>query len=68
MSLLRSALGAGRTAIDGAAAWTGMAVGDLVHPRRALDGSDIDAWDPDYIRRVLPLWRARGPGCWRWGT
>src|SRR5438552_8521615 len=58
MSLLKSALGAGRTAIDGAAAWGGMAVGDLVHPRRALDGNDIDAWDPDYIRRVLPLWRA----------
>ena len=58
MSLLKSALGAGRTAIDGAAAWTEMAIGDLVHPRRALDGNDIDAWDPDYIRRVLPLWRA----------
>jgi 1-acyl-sn-glycerol-3-phosphate acyltransferase len=35
-----------------------MAVGDLVHLRRTLDGNDIDAWDPDYIRRVLPLWRA----------
>jgi 1-acyl-sn-glycerol-3-phosphate acyltransferase len=35
-----------------------MAAGDLLHPRRALDGNDIDAWDPDYIRRVLPLWRA----------
>src|SRR5437763_3269680 len=58
MSLLKSALGAGRTAIDGAAAWTEMAIGDLVHPRRTLDGNDIDAWDPDYIRRVLPVWRA----------
>jgi 1-acyl-sn-glycerol-3-phosphate acyltransferase len=35
-----------------------MAVSDLVHLRRALDGNDIDAWDPVYIRRVLPLWRA----------
>lgn len=35
-----------------------MAVDDLVHPRRVLDGNDIDAWDPRYIRRVLPLWRA----------
>jgi 1-acyl-sn-glycerol-3-phosphate acyltransferase len=34
-----------------------MAVSDLVHLRRTLDGNDIDAWDPDYIRRVLPLWR-----------
>ena len=34
-----------------------MAVGDLVHLRRTLDGNDLDAWDPDYIRRVLPLWR-----------
>ncbi len=58
MSLLRSALRAARTAIDGAAAWTGTAVNDVAHLRRALDGNDIDAWDPDYIRRVLPLWRA----------
>jgi 1-acyl-sn-glycerol-3-phosphate acyltransferase len=35
-----------------------MAVSDLVHLRRALDGNDIDAWDPEYIRRLLPLWRA----------
>jgi 1-acyl-sn-glycerol-3-phosphate acyltransferase len=35
-----------------------MAVGDIAHLRRALDGNDIDAWDPNYIRRVLPLWRA----------
>jgi 1-acyl-sn-glycerol-3-phosphate acyltransferase len=58
MSLLRSASGAAFAVIDGAAAWTKMAVGDLVHPRQALDGNDIDAWDPDYIRRLLPLWRA----------
>jgi 1-acyl-sn-glycerol-3-phosphate acyltransferase len=34
-----------------------MAVSDLVHLRQTLDGNDVDAWDPDYIRRVLPLWR-----------
>lgn len=58
MSLLRSAVGAARTAVEGAAAWSEMAVSDLVHLRRTLDGNDVDAWDPDYIRRVLPLWRA----------
>jgi 1-acyl-sn-glycerol-3-phosphate acyltransferase len=58
MSLLSSASGAARATIGGAAAWTEMAIGDLAHPRRVLDGNDIDAWDPDYIRRVLPLWRA----------
>ena len=58
MQLHRSVFGAARTAIDGAVAWGEMAVDDLVHPRRTLDGNELDAWDPDYIRRVLPLWRA----------
>ena len=58
MSLARSALRAALTSADGAVASGQMAVGDLVHLRRTLDGNDIDAWDPDYIRRVLPLWRA----------
>jgi 1-acyl-sn-glycerol-3-phosphate acyltransferase len=35
-----------------------MAVDDIVHLDRKLGGSDIDDWDPDYIRRVLPVWRA----------
>jgi 1-acyl-sn-glycerol-3-phosphate acyltransferase len=35
-----------------------MAASDLLHLRRALDGNDIEAWDPEYIRRLLPLWRA----------
>ena len=48
----RGAWGVGR------GAWGGMAVDDLTHLRRAVDADDIDAWDPDYIRRVLPLWRA----------
>jgi 1-acyl-sn-glycerol-3-phosphate acyltransferase len=51
-------MGAARAAVDGAVAWGGMAVSDLVHLRRTVDGNDIDAWDPDYIRRVLPIWRA----------
>jgi 1-acyl-sn-glycerol-3-phosphate acyltransferase len=58
MSLLKSALGAAATAVDGTVAWGEMAVSDLTHLRRTLDGNDIDAWDPNYIRRVLPLWRA----------
>jgi hypothetical protein len=53
MSLVRAAL----RAVDGTVAWGEMAVGDLVHLRRTVDGNDIDAWDPDYIRRLLPLWR-----------
>ena len=57
MSLMRSALGAALTAVDGTIAWGEMAVEDWTHPRRTLHGNDIDAWDPDYIRRVLPLWR-----------
>ncbi len=58
MKLRRSAFGVARTALGGAVAWGEMAVDDLVHPRRTFDGNDLDAWDPDYIRRVLPLWRA----------
>ena len=34
-----------------------MVVEDWTHPRRTFDGNDIDAWDPEYIRRVLPIWR-----------
>jgi 1-acyl-sn-glycerol-3-phosphate acyltransferase len=51
-------VGAALTAIDGAVAWGEMAVDDLIHLRRSLDGTDVDAWDPEYIRRVLPIWRA----------
>src|SRR5438477_3391971 len=58
MQPLRSALGIARDIVVGTAAWSEMAVDDLTHPRRALEGNDLDAWDPDYIRRVLPLWRA----------
>jgi 1-acyl-sn-glycerol-3-phosphate acyltransferase len=58
MSLLESALGAALTAVDGTIAWGEMVVEDWTHLRRTLDGNDIDAWDPEYIRRVLPLWRA----------
>jgi 1-acyl-sn-glycerol-3-phosphate acyltransferase len=58
MSLIGSVVKAGTTAVGGAAAWTGMVVEDFVHLGQTLDGNDIDRWDPDYIRRVLPLWRA----------
>ena len=57
MSLLRSALGAALTAADGTIAWGEMVLEDWTHPRRTFDGNDIDAWDPEYIRRVLPIWR-----------
>lgn len=58
MSFASSALRAARAAADGVAATGQMAVGDLVHLRRTLNGNDVDAWDPDFIRRVLPLWQA----------
>jgi 1-acyl-sn-glycerol-3-phosphate acyltransferase len=57
MSPLSSALRAGVEAVDAAAAWAEMAADDLLHPRQAFDGNDLDRWDPDYIRRVLPAWR-----------
>src|SRR3954447_15254946 len=58
MSLLGSAVRAGVKAVDAAAAWGEMAVSDFIHLDRTLDGNDIDQWDPEYIRRVLPAWRA----------
>jgi 1-acyl-sn-glycerol-3-phosphate acyltransferase len=58
MSIVGSVLRAGSKTVDAAAAWAGMTVDDFVHLGRTLDGNDIDAWDPDYIRRVLPVWRA----------
>src|SRR5947209_13594962 len=58
MSWVSSAISGARAVIDGSLAWGEMAVDDLTHPQRTLDGNDIDAWDPEYIRRVLPLWRA----------
>src|SRR5918911_3767683 len=57
MSLLESTIGAAARAVDGTVAWAEMAASDLMHLRHTLDGNDIDAWDPEYIRRVLPLWR-----------
>ena len=58
MSLIGTALRAGLRAADGAAAWSGVIVEDWLHLRRTLDGNNLDAWDPDYIRRLLPAWRA----------
>jgi 1-acyl-sn-glycerol-3-phosphate acyltransferase len=42
----------------GGRAWSEILIEDALHPRRTFDGNDIDAWDPDYIRRILPIWRA----------
>ena len=65
MSLIQSglmagarALRAGALGVVGAGTWGEMVVDDFLHLRRALDGNDVDAWDPDYIRRILPAWRA----------
>jgi 1-acyl-sn-glycerol-3-phosphate acyltransferase len=46
------------SALNFATAWGRMVVDDLTHLPRAVDGNDVDAWDPDYIRAVLPGWRA----------
>ena len=62
---LGSVLDAGTKLADGAAAWTEMVVDDWVHLGRTLDGNDIDAWDPDYIRRVLPMLRTLFKGYFR---
>jgi 1-acyl-sn-glycerol-3-phosphate acyltransferase len=58
MPLLGTVYNAARTAADAAVAWGGVAVGDALHPRRALDANDVEAWDPSYFRRMLPVWRA----------
>src|SRR3954471_5821239 len=58
MSLLESTVGAAARVVDATAAWGEVAASDLIHLRRALDGNDIEMWDPEYIRRVLPMWRA----------
>jgi 1-acyl-sn-glycerol-3-phosphate acyltransferase len=58
MSLIGTALRAGAKAADGALAYGGMLADDFLHLGRTLDGNDIDRWDPEYVRRVLPAWRA----------
>src|SRR3954447_18079585 len=58
MSLIGSALCASAKAVDAAAAWGEMALEDFTHMGRTLDGNDVDAWDPEYVRRVLPVWQA----------
>jgi 1-acyl-sn-glycerol-3-phosphate acyltransferase len=55
---LGGAIDAGTKVADAAAAYGSMVVDDFAHLRRTLGGSDVDAWDPDYVRRVLPVWRA----------
>ena len=58
MSLIGSAARFGIKGATGVAAWGQLVVDDLVHLRRTLDGNDLDKWDPDYIRSVLPLFQA----------
>src|SRR5436305_1358896 len=58
MPLIDTAARAAIQAIDGATAWGEMLVDDWTHLRRTLDGNNLDGWDPDYIRRLLPAWRA----------
>src|SRR3954471_9984560 len=58
VNALDRAFRAGLQAVEGATAWAGMVVDDFLHLRRTLEGPDLDAWNPDYIRRVLPMWRA----------
>src|SRR3954452_22455602 len=52
------AIDAGTKVADAAAAYGGMVIDDLTHLRRTVDDTGIDGWDPDYVRRVLPVWRA----------
>jgi hypothetical protein len=47
------------TALDGIAATGAGAVRDLASVSRGRNrGDDLDEWDPEYIRRTLPLNRA----------
>jgi 1-acyl-sn-glycerol-3-phosphate acyltransferase len=41
--------------VDGLAAMGGMVVSDFAALRHGVPGDDLGEWDPDYIRRTLPL-------------
>src|SRR3954447_4489712 len=41
--------------LDGIASLPEMALDDLAGLRHGFRGNDLEDWDPDYIRRVLPL-------------
>src|SRR3954449_5577960 len=41
--------------LDGIASLPEMALDDFAGLRHGIPGNDLDDWDPDYIRRVLPL-------------
>ena len=41
--------------LDGIASLPEMALDDWAGLRHGIPGNDLDDWDPDYIRRVLPL-------------
>jgi 1-acyl-sn-glycerol-3-phosphate acyltransferase len=44
--------------LDGVMSLPEMVVDDWAGLRHGIPGNDLDSWDPDYIRRVLPAWRA----------
>ena len=44
--------------LDGVLSLPEMALDDWAGLRHGIPGNDLDAWDPDYIRRVLPLMNA----------
>ena len=43
--------------LDGVASLPEMVLDDWAGLRHGIPGNDLDDWDPDYIRRVLPLMR-----------
>src|SRR3954454_2984324 len=45
-------------AVEGGVAMAVNAASEWASLRRGLAGDDLDEWDPDYIRRTLPLMRA----------
>src|SRR4051812_25596631 len=47
-----------RQAIEGAVSMSAAAVADSASVVRGLRGDEPDDWDPDYIRRTLPLMRS----------
>ena len=41
--------------LDGVMSLPEMVVDDWAGLRHGIPGNDLESWDPDYIRRVLPL-------------
>src|SRR3982074_126885 len=51
----RQLIGRAPSLADGLAAMGGMVVSDFAALRHGVPGDDLGEWDPDYIRRTLPL-------------